>query len=184
MKHKIIIIAVLLFTNLACAKSDKDVFNLLKDSTFKIIFNDGSSCTAFNAKVEGEVRTVTAGHCCDKVENEHLLKFSLNPDICVFKKIVFKTKKHLKVAKREPKFADELFTLGFPSGFGPLMHKGYIIVPSEFRTEVMMQILPGQSGSAVVNKNGRLIGVVSMYNPYIPQHGILTPYKLLKEYLK
>lgn len=67
----------------------------------------------------------------------------------------------IKLAKKNPRLGNPVQTIGHPSGLLHIFRHGY--VARIFGEETMWDIgvLPGSSGSPVMDKHGRLVGVIT-----------------------
>lgn len=157
---------------------------MLANATFQLYLPSGASCTAFNLKHNGKIKTITAGHCCESVPNKLLLYTSLQPDLCIFKDAVLKTKSFITLSQIAPKVSDKVYSVGYPKGFGPLQYEGRISDIIDRGVIVSINFLPGQSGSALVDEWGRLLSIFSMYYIYVPEAGLVPDFNLVSKEIK
>ena len=91
-----------------------------------------------------------------------VVKVAQNADLCLLR-TEEKFKKPLKLAAKV-KSKEKMFTFGFPGGKPELnfgIYKGTEGNPNGFYSATDLKIWYGASGSAVVNMNGEVIGVIS-----------------------
>lgn len=153
-----------------------------------------------------KMTVVTAGHVCHSVMKDtikdhsqsvsvmdfngnmhqaYVIDFSLHnssesPDICVLWVPSLKVDK-IKIAKRPPEIGEELYYIGAPKGvFHPPVvpiFKG--IFSGQLSTAKSLITAPaagGSSGSAVLNKNNELVGVLFAVNGQFQNISIITSY--------
>lgn len=89
-------------------------------------------------------------------------RIAQNSDLCLVR-TELKFKKPLKIAKKL-KRGEEIFTFGFPGGRAEFNRGKYVDTTGEalqFYSHTDMKIWYGASGSAAVNTNGEVVGVMS-----------------------
>ena len=109
----------------------------------------------------------------DKYMSVDLVKYDVLKDLAVLK-IKDKSLKKLKAIKiadiKKVKSGDEVFAIGNLSNYGIGITKGHVSVPKiniivdENKKEVIqcdITIVSGSSGGALVNRNGKLIGITT-----------------------
>lgn len=112
-----------------------------------------------------------------------IIKMDLKLDLCLVKTREDLPNKENKIVK--PQKYEEVFTIGHPLQFEYIVSRGYLSSPFEFdnRTLAQLEVYKGNSGGAVYNSNGDIIGLI---------HGkrkdtdiaLLVSYEDIKHFLK
>ena len=69
------------------------------------------------------------------------------------------------LAATAPKRGDEIWTIGYPEGRGPVAKKGQCLENSAGLKDGMMvtqEVIPGDSGGGMFNANGELVGIITV----------------------
>lgn len=150
-------------------------------------------CTAWKI---GEDRIMTAGHCCDKSEDDvisytitgtHAIEGQLinvlydndEHDVCVMEGKIKGAP--IRFAKFDPLMGQQVWTAGYPK-------KEYLISSGYWsgRTEngeyakASVAVFGGASGSPVMDHNGEAVGVLVAYYPPMSNLALLTPLEWMK----
>ncbi len=146
-----------------------------RDSVVKLVGLAGGSCTGFELKTpDGTQVTVTNKHCCEAgitnaFVNDHILPLNIlsvapTTDLCILQGIG--NLPALDLADEAPQNGDDLTVIGYGLGFGPTTSNGkFVQVIAGDMLDVYgayyltAQILPGNSGSPVLNSRGQVVGV-------------------------
>lgn len=164
--------------------------------------NGSRYCSSSAVQYKGEVYTLTNVHCCEAIDEfgkdsvrvgntiERILYTSVIADVCVLTSSD-KTST-LKLANKEPEILDPVMLLGFPRGEDMTPRFGHIIVknrwtsvdygeyiltrPSDYITTLTF---PGNSGSAIFNKNGEIVGLLYAGPHPLFQYGIAVPLRFI-----
>ncbi len=138
------------------------------------MYKPSGLCSGFFIGSNGQV--MTAAHCVDDPEIESvevvtsdkkrykakIVTISGDSDIALLK-IARKNTPHFELAKTV-KQGEEIYTLGHPLRQEYTLTKGIVAKLKEKeqkKTLVDMTVLPGNSGGAVYNREGKLVGVAS-----------------------
>ena len=156
---------------------------------------------------------ITAGHVCDsqpsdKIENSTQLIYAIDhtdtkhqawplhvsfhnsvgtSDLCILWVPTLNVKK-IDVSRREPKIGEELYYIGAPLGIHhpptvPIF-KGIYSGPVDAGSGmVTFPAIGGSSGSAVLDKDFKIVGVVFAANRAFHHVSIITSYKSFKVFL-
>ena len=137
----------------------------------------------------------------DKYMSVALVKYDVLKDLAVLK-IKDKSLKKLKAIKtadiKKVKSGDEVFAIGNLSNYGIGITKGHVSVPKinivvdENKKEVIqcdITIVSGSSGGALINRNGKLIGITTFRTKdnlgnVIHGIGYVIPINRVLEYIK
>ena len=89
-----------------------------------------------------------------------IIKMDLELDLCLVKTREDLPNKENKIVK--PEKYEEAFTIGHPLQFEYIVSRGYLSSPFEYdnRTLAQLEVYKGNSGGAVYNSNGDIIGLV------------------------
>lgn len=163
---------------ISCVMVNRDFnlnpFSKINKSVYKISAYMGGTCSAFTLNHKDKYFMVTAGHCCEGSAQENII-YTNFPDICTIKlSEVPKGMKFLKLSNKEPKAGDRVYTTGYPKGIGPLSYEGFINTTTPYEYIISIHFLPGQSGSALVNSDGDVVSLGSMYYTWI-EGGMIGP---------
>ena len=137
----------------------------------------------------------------DKYMSVALVKYDVLKDLAVLK-IKDKSEKKLKIMKtgdiKKVKSGDEVFAIGNLSNYGIGITKGHVSVPKinivvdRNKKEVIqcdITIVSGSSGGALVNRNGKLMGITTFRTKdnlgnVIHGIGYVIPINKVLEYIK
>ncbi len=162
--------------------------------TGTLISNDGKILTNKHV-IEGytsfEVRYANS----DNVYNALLISKSSEYDLAILK-VELKTEYFKKITD-EFTVGEEIYSLGNAGGYGLTFYKG--IINSSYKNLIEnnishlvvstnMEIYDGCSGGPVYNKDGNLLGIITLRvrdksSNYIPGISYMTPSKCILEYL-
>lgn len=89
-----------------------------------------------------------------------IVKIDLELDLCLVKTREDLPNKENRIAK--PEKYESIFTIGHPLQFEYIVSRGYLSSPFEFdnRTLAQLEVYKGNSGGAVYNSNGDIIGLI------------------------
>ena len=156
---------------------------------------DGSSGSCSGVVINAEAGFIlTAAHCVDAqnlditVAKRHAVTAKTNRilDLAVVRTSPHVSLRTLKLAKDDPKMGHEIAVVGFPFGVEKLHTQfGHIArQPTETELWVNADIIPGDSGGALINQAGELVGinVAILYNG--PAHmGLAVPLEVIREFI-
>lgn len=89
-----------------------------------------------------------------------IVKIDLELDLCLVKTREDLPNKENRIVK--PEKYESIFTIGHPLQFEYVVSRGYLSSPFEFdnRTLAQLEVYKGNSGGAVYNSNGDIIGLI------------------------
>lgn len=188
MKHVLLIKSILLFSIVLCISCEnnvQEIINKTKDATVTIFTYDeyGSPAgTGSGFFIDNNGTGITNYHVLDKVVKATLklcdgTEYEIDSVIASDKKkdiIKFTIKnpgkkkfKHLSFSKKESKQGDKIYNISSPLGYEQTFSEGTIsAIRSNSRNgvneiQITAPLSPGSSGSAIINKYGDVIAVVS-----------------------
>lgn len=169
------LVAALLFAGFAMYSPQLQTnFIMTKQvSVTHLVFPTGEATGFFVRGKSGKTVLLTARHVCEHVPEYADVLYVYN-DICTLRGD-FSKQKPLSLAKSAGPFEEE-WIVGYPMDFGLTITHGYsqlkAIVYNGIQVISTTSVLPGNSGSPVLNRYGHIIGVVSTLNNgrtgYIP----------------
>lgn len=172
------------------ALKDDYPINKVKDTIKALQDNPESKyCSSSAVKYKGKIYTVTNRHCCEArklYDNkwrdvggrfEKILYTSLHNDVCI---LTSSSKKYIKLAKKPVKRFQKVLVMGHPLGEKLTARFGHVVSTLQktcvnYENEGILckksivstvLILPGNSGSPLVNMKGELVGLVYAGNRY------------------
>lgn len=176
-------------------KYSKSMRPLLNENGFRY-------CSSSHIKYKRKIFTVTNRHCCENITYyspyvnvggsfETILHMSEEHDVCVL--TATNVVRPLKLAEKEVKMWDPILIMGFPMGHSLTPQAGIIILMNYDKAwgpkiypshEVLIKILPGNSGSPVLNKYGNVVGLAYATYAYEMVRGIIVPLRYLENSLE
>lgn len=139
----------------------------------QITMETGGHCSSITVDVKGKIRHLTAGHCCYepvylKSNKLEVLKLDKGNDVCELSfNEDFTRTSGMKIAEKEAEITDISHVIGFPLDNELSITSGRI---SKGRRRGLLETIvirtnahtyPGNSGGAVVNSKGELVGILS-----------------------
>lgn len=186
------------------ASAQENLVHRVMHSTIKVGGSKGHG-SGFYVDVLGKGIAITNDHVCaefkeidpgqyleffdhSQIHDFDVLKTDAEIDLCAIK---FKPQPGLMPLPlaMEEHFQEEVMVLGYPA-YNPLMPIfGYTgdtltdeLHPTQMNTFVSAQIYPGNSGSPVVNMQGRVVGVISEGDSFT-NRGRMVTYEHLKQFI-
>ena len=112
-------------------------------------------------------------------------------DLCLLKTKRIKDIKPLRLASGEPKPGERLYAMSAPFGvyhppnpvFLTGMHSGPLTNYNKHHSLISIPAISGSSGSAVLNKDGRVVGVIFAANMRFHHITLMVNHKSVKEFL-
>lgn len=165
-------------------KEDFQVYQEYGKSVMDLYNKEGGGGTGFQIKApSGKSYIMTNRHVCFKEKRFRVVNKLL--DIDQYVKVIEKYNRHdlciLEGIKEAPSlevskhvyFNSELFIMGYPSGQGLTLRKGYLVenvkiypsmpyTPNAYYTTFIGHA--GNSGSPILNREGKVISVWNMYD--------------------
>ena len=165
-------------------------------------------CSGFNVTFAGKNYIMTNRHCCDGIKR---LKGKVLINDKPFTKIVKTTMKHdlcaieadfegtgLILSEFDSSPLDKVILMGHPRGLDLVVREGRIITEDEVvcvgyskgrsicnpSDRVSATAYGGNSGSPVLNRFGKLVGVLYAGSGAYPHEPFIVPYEYLREFLK
>ena len=169
-----------------------------------LVFNKRLA-TGFHLKYRDKVYIVTNRHVCDSHTNH------FRHDNIVFGdyvgEIIYKDPKHdlclvtsdrdsgLELSEKGVKEMDKIILVGYPRGIGKVVRRGRIIEEKFWSApwlnglyirsyQISAMAYGGNSGSPVVNEEGKVIGVLFAGSPMFPSEPFIVPFLELKDFLE
>lgn len=166
--------------------------------------NEIGSATAFHMEYKGKLRLVTNKHVCDIDREENypiyssrtgkrlrIIHISKTHDLCIMKP---ERSFGLELAENTPEPMEKVILVGHPRGLPLTIRDGRIIgygfenfswINDKLHMYGMISSTSygGNSGSPVVNEQGKVIGVLFAGSPAYPTEGLIVPLTVLKRYL-
>lgn len=192
MKTLALLLASLLVAGCSgCASVD---YAAVKPATVRLEFRSFAGTGICSGTAVGAHTILTATHCFDSpagtmhvdgIESGYVIVADDGQDH-VFVRV---TARQDHVAKRglKPKQGDTVYMHGNPSGYADLLRVGYVAGWVENAMMVDANNFKGDSGSAVFDRHGRIVGVVSQIFPWPNPGWRLTqvnPFKFTQEQWK
>jgi len=192
----------LVFSTINSASAKDDIVPAMADAIVLITVGDEGECTGFVSKTTFGEMVLTAGHCAGDVkENQKLTatdsngkKYGLTTvyyDAIHDLAVMFPSREKqpsasLKLACNVPvHIGDDVTMTGFPLDFNKVTVSGKIAAePSAWGLwplvyRVAMFAAPGNSGSAVLNSNGDVIGILVGGRPDWPGMSMVEPISVI-----
>ncbi len=191
---KVLQIIILGSSLFGCSSLDYkvDYNNLAFNMVKKINFESGGHCSSTFIKYKNKIRHVTNAHCCKEqvYYNEEPVNFKqvdIPNDLCELDHNYIPNY-GLDLSISEVKTGDIVYNIGFPLVFiitksmGEISDFKYTLtVNKQPLTATTALTLPGMSGGAAINSDGKLIGIVSQTNGM--GEGRFIPLETVKEFL-
>tara|TARA_B100000214_G_scaffold274342_1_gene204490 strand:+ start:5211 stop:5972 length:762 start_codon:yes stop_codon:yes gene_type:complete len=126
-----------------------------------------------------------------KMYEADIVDFSLNeenkPDLCLIKIHKYKAPK-VKMSKRKPKIGERYLSIGAPKGIYhppvvPIFQGIFSGNLSNVSSMYTIRSAPGSSGSAVVDKNGEIVGVIYAVSTLFDSISLVTTFESTKKFL-
>lgn len=167
--------------------------------------DNGRYATGFHLKYGNKTYIVTNKHVCDfniKIYNHRYIQFdnyvgeiitiSKKHDLCL---VTSNREEGLELAQREAKAMEEVILVGHPRGIGKTIRNGRVIDEITIHTpwldnkstisqRISSTAYRGNSGSPVVNKHGKVVGVLFAGSPAYPTEPFIVPFRFLIEFLE
>lgn len=156
-------------------------------------------CSGVIVKVKDKLTTIlTASHCVRHVAtfeatfNDRPVTFVKNDDDTDLGLLTTPTvagDKAIDLASAWPQTGEEIAVLGFPFGIMQLTAQfGHVALPLEEELQefwIDANIIPGDSGGAIITPNNKLIGITSAYRSKGASHmGVAVPIHQIRAFLK
>lgn len=192
MKYLLIAISLLFVTS--CATYEDSHIKSVANTYVKRIYNlNGSNlCSSVFVEYKGKIRHITNNHCCENRDVYYVGKLTnqvrktANYDLCELS--------HDQMPNRGLPFAtsiheqgDRVFVIGFP------MHHELSISTGRITSDEKIDIVPGlpivmtnafvfygNSGGAVVNTEGKLLGITSITIPQVWTGGFISMKRVIE----
>jgi S1-C subfamily serine protease len=118
--------------------------------------------------VEGAHQVTFTRHNGENIGCSDILKLDRRRDLAVLKPSHSISERLLIENRRRPEEGERIAVIGSPLGFDGTLSEGIVSANREDDNgvsfiQISAPISPGSSGSPVVNSNGRLIGIATMY---------------------
>lgn len=148
---------------------------------------------------------LTAAHCISlktdftsvrlngKIYATKLKKIDSHNDLALLEFIEPFAAVGLILSEEAPNLLDRVYSIGHPYTRTKVVHAGFVIkledpcpapyIIYESCTMTNLGIRPGDSGGALLDRRGKLIGIASFYTPS-SNYGFFVGYKPLKEFLR
>lgn len=192
MKHLLIAIS-LLFTA-SCATYEDSHIKSVANTYIKRVYsiNGNNLCSSVFIEYKGKIRHVTNNHCCENRDvfymgkNTTQVKKNPNYDLCELS--------HDQMPKRGIQFADKIheqgdriFVIGFPMYHELSISTGRItsdekidIVPGLPVVMTNAFVFYGNSGGAVINTDGKLLGITAITIPQVWTGGFISMKRVIE----
>lgn len=117
-----------------------------------------------------------------------IIKSQKDPDVCLLRVSGVKFPEALKIADKDPKIGDPITNVAFPLGIyvpgAPLVFEGrFSGVDPDGDHMYTIPVAPGSSGSAVLNADGEVIGLIFAGVQELPMIAIGTSWKDIREFI-
>lgn len=145
----------------------------------------------------GKSYILTNAHVCqvalmveaDRRFPMEIIEVDANSDLCLVEARGISPA--LEVATEEPDAHDNVHIIGYGMLLGNTLSEGHYvgriqgpILRVESPAYVTAVVLPGNSGSPVLNDEGKVVGVVYASSPAIANRALIVPIEDIKEFLK
>lgn len=167
-----IIFLGLLFFSCSSLNYNLDINNLAFNTVKRINSANGGHCSSVFINYKDKIRHITNAHCCNK-------PMSYVEELVFFKKVDVKNdlcelthnsipNYGIELSNIKTKIGDTVYHIGYPfefiltKSFGEVHTLNYDNnAGKQLLTLTSALTLPGMSGGAAINKNGKLIGIIS-----------------------
>lgn len=133
-------------------------------------------------------KMTTAGHVCEEDALFSFTDYKGQPglaypvmdsdtdpyDICTMQVVGYEPTVWLETADTKPKKWDPVYYVGYPNG-ELTVQDGYVVGYQEDYLRVAIAAYPGASGSALLNTDGEVVGVLSRFYPYDFNNFLFAP---------
>lgn len=190
-----LVYSILLLSVISCSSfSTKQA-----DSVFMVGSARGAGTSFLVQAPSGKSYLLTNAHVCaiaaevvSHLRNASItiIEASFDTDLCLIEAPAF-MEAPLSIADKEPQAHEKVFVIGFGASLGNTITEGRWV--GRLRRPVFSvnspayitaQVLPGNSGSPVLNGRGQVVGVVFASSGTIMNRGLLVPLEDIKKFLE
>jgi len=120
--------------------------------------------------------------------NAIIIKHQMDPDICVLRIPGVQFPEAVKLADKDPDIGERITNVAYPLGIyvpgAPLVFEGYFSGAAPDGDHMYtIPVAPGSSGSAVLNDDGEIIGLIFAGVQELPLIAIGTPWQEIRDFI-